>query len=98
MNNSAIDKTMTVIMKMLKEEFGKTIDQKWDEVFVLPVNCNMTEGNAKDVWYRIENERSKVFSIFKHLKYDASQATFDRILIRSYLSEGVKNSKIWQYV
>ena len=72
MNNGAIEKTVKNIMSMLKEEFGKSVDQKWDETFRLPVKCDMTEGSAKEIWYKLEHERCKVENILKEAKSESS--------------------------
>ena len=94
MNNGAVEKTTENIMKMLKEEFGKTLDQKWDETFNLPVNCDMKEGSAKDIWYKLEHERYKVKNIFKESECENFMEILDKMIIRNFVNECIKNEKI----
>ena len=91
MNNCTVSKTVANIMLMLKEEFGKTLDQKWDETFNLPVNYDMKEGSAKDIWYKLEHERYKVKNIFKESECENFMEILDKLIIRNFVNECIKN-------
>ena len=96
MNNESIQKTTDDILKKLKEKFGKTEKQKWDEVFERISSFSFGMNDAKKAWDEIEIDRYNAKDVWKSedgVDNPEANCLLDKLFIRKFISKGSAEKK-----